>query len=65
MLTAAEYDTAAVNQFFRVTSLIDPATRLLRPAIMWRAALANQRRRLHGIDQLDSAADILTDSVAG
>jgi 2-polyprenyl-6-methoxyphenol hydroxylase-like FAD-dependent oxidoreductase len=65
VLTAAEYDTAAVNQFFRVTSLIDPATRLLRPAIMWRAALANQRRRLHGIDQLDSAADILTDSVAG
>ena len=65
VLTAAEYDTAAVNQFFRVTSLIDPATRLLRPAIMWRAARANHRRRLQGIDQLDSAADILTDSVAG
>jgi hypothetical protein len=65
VLAAAEYDTAAVNQFFRVTSLLDPATQLLRPAIMWRAALANQRRRLHGIDQPDSAADILTESVAG
>ena len=65
VLTAAEYDTAAAEQFFRVTSLIDPATRLLRPSIAWRAARANYRRRLHGIDQLDSAADILTDSVAG
>jgi 2-polyprenyl-6-methoxyphenol hydroxylase-like FAD-dependent oxidoreductase len=67
VLTAAEYDTAAADQFFRVTSLIDPATRLLRPAIMWRATRAtraNHRRRQHELDQLDSVAGVLTDSVA-
>jgi 2-polyprenyl-6-methoxyphenol hydroxylase-like FAD-dependent oxidoreductase len=63
VLTAAEYDTAAVNQFIRVTSFVDPATRLLRPAIMWRAARANHRRRLHGIDRHDTAG-ALADSVA-
>ncbi len=65
VLTAAECDAATFNQFMRVTSMVDPGTRLLRPAIMWRVARANHRRRRHGIDQLDSAADILTDSVAG
>jgi 2-polyprenyl-6-methoxyphenol hydroxylase-like FAD-dependent oxidoreductase len=64
VLTAAEYDTAAAEQFFRVTSLIDPATRLLRPAIMWRATRANRHRQRHGIDQLDSVAGVLTDTVA-
>jgi 2-polyprenyl-6-methoxyphenol hydroxylase-like FAD-dependent oxidoreductase len=64
VLTAAEYDTAAVNQFFRVTALIDPATRLLRPGIMWRAVLANRRRRRHDIDQLDGVAGDLIRSVA-
>jgi hypothetical protein len=44
VLTAAEYDAAAAEQFFRVTSLVDPATRLLRPAFMWRALRANRRR---------------------
>ncbi len=63
VLTAAEYDTVAVNQFARVTSLVDPATRLLRPAIMWRAARANDRRRPDGIDQRDGAAGVLADSV--
>lgn len=38
VLAAAETDTAALNQFIRVTSLVDPATRLLRPSMMWRAA---------------------------
>jgi 2-polyprenyl-6-methoxyphenol hydroxylase-like FAD-dependent oxidoreductase len=61
VLTAAEYDTAALGQFFRVTSLVDPATRLLRPAIMWRAARANHRRRPHELDEVR----VLTDSVAG
>ncbi|MCV7410924.1 2-polyprenyl-6-methoxyphenol hydroxylase-like oxidoreductase [Mycobacterium florentinum] len=44
VLTAAEYDPAALNQFFRVTSLVEPAARLLRPGMLWRAALANRRR---------------------
>jgi len=44
IMTAAEYDTAAVDQFSRVTALLDPATRLLRPGMMWRAAAANYRR---------------------
>ncbi|MGO9156295.1 FAD-dependent oxidoreductase [Mycobacterium sp.] len=64
VLTAAEYDTAALDQFFRVTSLVDPATRLLRPGIIWRAARANHRRRRNGIDQRDGVAGVLADSVA-
>jgi 2-polyprenyl-6-methoxyphenol hydroxylase-like FAD-dependent oxidoreductase len=44
IMTAAEYDTVAVDQFSRVTALLDPATRLLRPAMLWRAAAANYRR---------------------
>ena len=60
VLTATEYDTVAANQFFRVTSLIDPATRLLRPAIMWRAAHARAGRRRHGLDQRDGAASVLS-----
>ncbi|HSS23184.1 MAG TPA: 2-polyprenyl-6-methoxyphenol hydroxylase-like oxidoreductase [Mycobacterium sp.] len=63
VLTAAEYDTAAVNQFVRVTSLIDPAIRLLRPAMIWRVARANHRRRRRGMDSHD-AAGVLADSVA-
>jgi 2-polyprenyl-6-methoxyphenol hydroxylase-like FAD-dependent oxidoreductase len=38
ILAAAESDTAVVDQFVRVTSLVDPATRLLRPGMLWRAA---------------------------
>ena len=63
VLTAAECDTVVVDQFARVTSLVDPATRLLRPAIMWRIARANHRRHRHGVDQRDGAADVLADSV--
>ena len=47
VLTAAEFDPAALNQFARVTSLVDPATRLLRPSMVWRAASAKHRRRLY------------------
>jgi hypothetical protein len=64
VLTAAEYDAVAVNQFFRVTSFVDPASRLLRPSIMWRAARANQRRRRYGIDQRDGVTGGLAGSVA-
>jgi 2-polyprenyl-6-methoxyphenol hydroxylase-like FAD-dependent oxidoreductase len=44
LLTAAEYDTAAFEQFLKVAWLVDPPTRLLRPSMMWRAAAVNQRR---------------------
>jgi hypothetical protein len=57
VLTAAEYDAVAVNQFFRVTSLVDSATRLLRPGIMWRAARANHRRRRHELDEVRVLAE--------
>ena len=58
VLTAAESDTAALNQFIRVTSLVDPATRLLSPSMIWRAA----RGRRPGIDHHDAAADVLAES---
>jgi 2-polyprenyl-6-methoxyphenol hydroxylase-like FAD-dependent oxidoreductase len=45
LLTAAEYDTAALEQFLKVAWLVDPPIRLLRPSMMWRAALASQRRQ--------------------
>jgi len=43
VLTATEYDTVALDQFARVTSLVDPPTALLRPGMMWRAARATHR----------------------
>jgi 2-polyprenyl-6-methoxyphenol hydroxylase-like FAD-dependent oxidoreductase len=45
LLTAAEYDTAAFEQFLKVAWLVDSPIRLLRPSMMWRAASANRRRR--------------------
>lgn len=44
ILTATEYDPVAVDRFVKVTALIDPASRLLRPRMIWRAACANLRR---------------------
>jgi 2-polyprenyl-6-methoxyphenol hydroxylase-like FAD-dependent oxidoreductase len=58
VLAAAECDTAVLDQFYRVTSLVDPATRLLRPAMIWRAALGNRRRSR--ADQPDAEPLILT-----
>ena len=63
VLAAAEYDPAAVEGFFRVTGLIDPAVALLRPSMIWRAVRANHRRRLQPIDAHDAAGG-LADSVA-
>jgi 2-polyprenyl-6-methoxyphenol hydroxylase-like FAD-dependent oxidoreductase len=60
VLTAAEFDAAAFNQFARVTGLVDPATRLLRPAIMWRAATAKYRRGQ--LDTQPAKPAILVDS---
>ncbi|WP_374024156.1 FAD-dependent oxidoreductase [Mycobacterium sp. HNNTM2301] len=59
VLTAAETDTAALNQFIRVTSLVDPATRLLRPNMIWRAA----RARRSDIDARVAPAATLVDAV--
>lgn len=38
LLTVCESDTACAEQLIRVTGLIDPPTRLLRPKIMYRVA---------------------------
>jgi 2-polyprenyl-6-methoxyphenol hydroxylase-like FAD-dependent oxidoreductase len=51
VLSAAESDAVVVNQFGRVTSLVDPATRLLRPKFVWRMARANYRSRRRAIAQ--------------
>lgn len=64
VLTAAEYDPVAVDQFFRVTSFADPAARLLRPGMLWRAALANRRRQRRGVDQLANVGLGLAGNVA-
>jgi 2-polyprenyl-6-methoxyphenol hydroxylase-like FAD-dependent oxidoreductase len=53
VLAAAESDAAIVDQFFRVTSLLDPATRLLRPEVIWRVVRANHRGPQHDTAQLD------------
>jgi 2-polyprenyl-6-methoxyphenol hydroxylase-like FAD-dependent oxidoreductase len=59
ILTAAETDTVALDRFMRVTSLVDPATRLLRPAMIWRAARARRRRP----EQLDAPAGVLAEAI--
>ena len=56
VLAAAESDPMIVDQFFRVTSLVDPATRLLRPEVMWRVVHANRRSRQNGTGRPDAAA---------
>ena len=45
VLAAAESDTVVAEQFSKVGMLIDPPTRLLRPAVITRVATVNLRRR--------------------
>jgi hypothetical protein len=45
VLTACESDPVVGVQFFRVSGLVDPPTRLLRPAFLYRVAAANLGRR--------------------
>ncbi len=44
VMTAAESDPVVAAQFMRVTAMIDPPARLLRPAILLRVARAQHRR---------------------
>lgn len=62
ILTATEYDPVAVDQFIRVTSMLDPASGLLRPGMLWRAALAHRRRPRRGLSQFDGVTDGLASS---
>lgn len=44
VFVAAESDPAVAAQFMRVTAMVDPAVRLLRPAMLLRIARAQRRR---------------------
>jgi 2-polyprenyl-6-methoxyphenol hydroxylase-like FAD-dependent oxidoreductase len=45
VLTAIESDSVVGFQFFNVTGLIDPPTRLLHPSFLYRVATVNRRHR--------------------
>jgi 2-polyprenyl-6-methoxyphenol hydroxylase-like FAD-dependent oxidoreductase len=45
VLTALESDAVVGTQFFKVTGLLDPPTRLLRPSILYRVGRVNLERR--------------------
>jgi len=45
VLTACESDAVVAAQFFKVNALVDPPSRLLHPAFIYRVATVNLRRR--------------------
>jgi hypothetical protein len=58
VLTACESDAEVVEQFFRVTGLVDPPTRLLNPVFLAKVATVNLRRRQRDRQRRpDEAAD--------
>lgn len=57
VLTAAEYDTTVFEQFVKVAWLVDPPTRLLRPTMVRRAALARHDKR-HRDQDIDTATPV-------
>lgn len=46
LLSAAEADQVVLEQFLRVSGLVDPPVRLMRPSIMLRVLSGDRRRRL-------------------
>jgi len=48
VLTACESDAVVGAQFFKVNALVDPPSRLLHPAFIYRVATVNPRRRKGG-----------------
>jgi hypothetical protein len=45
VLAASESDAVIGTQFFRVTGLLDPPTRLIRPSFLYRVAAINRLDR--------------------
>lgn len=65
VMTAVESDPVVAGQFMRVTAMIDPPARLLRPRILLRVARAHHRRT--GIDSVHegSGGDVVTREALG
>jgi hypothetical protein len=59
VLTASESDAMIGTQFFRVTGLLDPPTRLLRPSFLYRVAAVNRRDRQRHSADLRVDADVI------